>query len=61
MKYFSIIVTAYIPYPITFEYLEKATGFGTAINRAVRRYRKEPRVARKRIDNLIVKVGKATS
>ena len=57
MKMFVIKVTAYIPYPVTREYTQKATGFSTAISRAIREYRKDPRVARRRIDNLNVHAG----
>jgi hypothetical protein len=59
MKMYVVKVTAYIPYPITREYTQKATGFGTAISRSVRQYRKDPRISRHRIDNMTVSVGTA--
>ncbi len=55
---FVVRVTANIPYPVTFEYTEKATGFATAVRRAIAKYKKEPRTARKHIDALTIKVGR---
>lgn len=60
MKLYVVKVTAYIPYPITREYTEQATDFSAAISRAVKKYRKEPRVSRKRISNMSVSAGMAT-
>lgn len=54
MKIYVVRVTAYIPYPIVREYTEQASSFSTAIARAVKEYRKEPRVARKKIDRMSV-------
>lgn len=59
MKMYVVKVTAYIPYPITREYTEKATEFPAAISRAVREYRKDPRISRRRIDNMTVNAGVA--
>ena len=54
MKYYNVRVIAYIPYPIECSYLEKASSFATAIQRAVKNYKKEPRVQRKVIRNMTV-------
>ena len=60
MKMYVVKVTAYIPYAITREYTEKAGGFQIAIHRAIRKYRQDPRVYRKHIDNMTVNAGVAT-
>lgn len=60
MKMFAVNVTAYIPYPITREYTETATGMPTAVARAIRKYRADARVKRKRIDQMVVKIGVAS-
>ena len=60
MKIFVVKVTAYIPYPITREYTEKASNFSAAIGRAVHKYRKEDRVGRKHISNMTVSAGVAS-
>jgi len=60
MKVFVVRVTAYIPYPIVREYTEKASTFATAINRAVAKYKKDPRAYRKRIKQMSVSAGMAT-
>jgi glycogen synthase len=59
MTMYQVVVTSFLPYPISFEYTIKASGMATAIARAVRLYKKEPRVFRKRMDNMSVKVGAA--
>lgn len=53
-KIYQVRVTSYIPYPITREYTEKATAFATAVARAMKEYRRDPRVLRKRIDKMSV-------
>lgn len=59
MKIYVIKVTAYIPYPIKREYTEKASNFSVAISRAVKKYRQDPRISRKRIDTITVSAGAA--
>lgn len=54
MKIFVVRVTAYIPYPIIREYTERAGSFATAVNRSMRQYKREPRVARHRIKQMSV-------
>lgn len=54
MKLYVVRVTAYIPYPIIREYTQKAGSFAVAVNRAMREYKKEPRVARHRIKQMSV-------
>jgi hypothetical protein len=58
MKVYAIRIAAYIPYPIYREYVEEASDFSVAISRAVKKYRKEERVFRKRIDRMSVQVVK---
>lgn len=41
MKTFLIIISVDDPYPKKWEYQEKASNIGTAINRAVKRFRAE--------------------
>jgi hypothetical protein len=60
MKMYIVKVTAYIPYPITREYTQKCTSFSTAMSRSIREYRKDPRIARRRIDNMSVNAGTAS-
>jgi hypothetical protein len=57
MNIYQVRVTGYRPYPIVREYTEKASGWGTAINRAVRKYMKEVN-GRKRMKNMTVSVGR---
>jgi len=57
---FAIKVTGYVPYPITREYIEKASSFAVAINRAVKKYRKDPRIAGHKMNQLTVSAGKAS-
>lgn len=59
MTMYQIIVSSNLPYPISFEYTVKASGMATAIARAVRLYKKEPRLFRKRMDNMSIRVGAA--
>ena len=54
---YAVSVTAYAPFPITFNYSEQASNFHTAIARAIRKYRAEGRIKGKHIDNLNVKAG----
>lgn len=58
MTIFTVVVTAYIPYAVTREYTEKATSYNAAVSRAIRKYRKDERVHRRRFDNLTIKVGR---
>jgi len=60
MKVYIVNVTAYIPYPISREYTERATEFGAAISRAIRKYRSDERIKGHHIDTMLIRVGKAT-
>ena len=53
MPTFLVQVSVNIPYPKQFDYRETATSIGTAINRAIRKFRKE--VKGKRIKQVNVK------
>ena len=60
MKIFYIKITGYAPYPITIDYYEKAGSFGTAINRATKKYFKDYKKNGKkmRIKNLSIQAGR---
>jgi len=55
MKVFFINIIGFRPYPITKEYCEKASNFGTAVNRAIKKYLKETK-GKKRLKNMVIKV-----
>ena len=56
MTRYSVVVTAHCPAPRMREYKVDASGFGTAINRAVAQYRKD--IGRKVIEFMTVTVTK---
>lgn len=59
MTIYQVRVTGYKPYPIVREYTEKASSWGTAISRAVRKYMKDTKKNGKmRMKNLTVSVGR---
>jgi len=53
MKNYLITIKINIPYPKSFTYREKASGIGTAINRAIKQLRKE--IAGKKIAEINIK------
>lgn len=52
MTTYKVTVTAYIPAPRSRVYDVEASSFGTAINRAIRNYRKE--IGRKQITQMAI-------
>lgn len=58
MNIYQVRVTGYRPYPVVREYTEKASGWGTAINRAVKKYLKDMNGKRKMMKNMTVSVGR---
>ena len=58
MQMYVVRVSAYSPYKIEFEYTDRARGFGTAIRRAVEKFRKEPQVKGKHLDNMQINAGR---
>lgn len=61
MNIYKIEVSAYCPYKLKFEYTDRARGFGTAIRRAVEKFRREERIKGKHLDNIQVSCGRAIS
>jgi len=57
MKWYLIKIKSYLPYPIENEYRIQASDFGTAINRAVRQFRKDLN-KRKKITKLVIEAIK---
>lgn len=55
MAYFHVALSVNLPYPINETTVIKASSFGTAIARAWRQMRKNPRFAGKRINEITVK------
>ena len=58
MKYFLIKVKCDTPYPIEFEYRQGGSNMRAAVGRAIKSFRNEERMKRKKIDNLLIKVTK---
>jgi len=54
MKDYLVKITVHIPYPKEFEFRQEANSLGTAINRAVKRFRKELS-GRKKIKEVFVR------
>lgn len=61
MTYYSIRVTAYIPYPISREYSLRASNYAVVASKALKAYRKEERVKGKRFDRVTVQISKGVS
>lgn len=61
MNIYKIEVSAYSPYKVKFEYTDRARGFGTAIRRAVEKFRKEERIKGKHLNNIQVNCGRGIS
>lgn len=59
MRMYVVRVTAYIPYPIVREYTQKASNFQAAIARSITAYRRDPRISRKKIENMSISAGVA--
>lgn len=58
VKHILVKISLMLPYPREYEYRIQASSLGTAINRAIRKMRKEPEIKGKRIKEVKVKAIK---
>lgn len=56
MKNYLIEIKINIPYPKTFSYTESGSSFGTAINRAIKKMRRDLR--HKKLEEILIKAIK---
>ena len=54
MKQYLISIKSYMPYPVNRDYRITASGFGTAVSRAIKLFRKDK--SKKQIKELTIKV-----